>query len=415
MRFGFGHRWVALGLMWTGVALPGCLPVPVMSSCPLECAQGERRCDLEGSGALEECRQASDGCLAFEVVDECPETPGFTCSDSAEGAECVRVECGPGRCVPGVRLGCVSEGSVRLCQDDELDERGCGVDRVVACEGGETCQAGECVESASCPDVGVECSPGERECTADGKLLECMLYTLEAGRACARFEVLADCVELGGVCNDAMASCQVATCDQENARRCGDAGPEECVLSAGVLKWTSLGQCSTSQTCEAGECVCVGDVCTDRDEVVCASDRAGVRECVSRDGCLVYEDSACASGLVCVPKLDDFAECGCPVVDEAVAPLASEGCDPNVSRWSCDRDGNTLECVETPVGCFVWQLNTVCMGGSGGFACRSSGELLSCSPLGMTSEQSCLRPTTIECMTPSLCMDMGDGTAECSM
>ena len=101
---------------------------------------------------------------------------------------------------------------MRVCEDDALDERGCGEDVVVACDDGEACLAGACVESTSCPDVGVECSDGDRTCAADDVLLECVLYARDGGGSCARFEPLADCAELGGVCDRPTRSCQIATC-----------------------------------------------------------------------------------------------------------------------------------------------------------------------------------------------------------
>ncbi|MCB9532060.1 MAG: DUF4215 domain-containing protein [Myxococcales bacterium] len=371
------------------------------------CTPGERRCDgdvpsvcrTDGSGFDAEaacgdderclggvcveraCTPGDEYCAGESIVRCSPDaTPSVFADCSASNAYCDEVptpHCEPWACTPGTSR-CADALSVEEC-----DPRGDGYDAATACDEGEACDDGECVELpclpgtqtcvgplvyATCradgaaPDVATcedgtycrelgdgavtcapqVCTPGDRHCVGDGGLEICD----DRGSG---FTVVVDC-DGDEYCDDAV--CVPRLCVPDAVRCVGE-------YTLGVCD--GRGASETVQGCEADtycdpsgvSAVCVPQVCLPG-ELRCGPD--GVETCDSRgtgfgltepcDDGFTCDANACAP-VICAPSsfecLDDFTIKAC---NERGTDWASVRCE---STRYCD-GGACVPQVCTPEG-----------------------------------------------------------------
>ncbi len=256
----------------------------------------EVACEPDAQTCVGETRVVCDGDGQVEAQEDCAADAAW-CDDSAGGAVCVPRECEP------LATACARDVDQPGTGVVTCDGRGAAWGGAVACDTGELCRDGVCVEST--------CVEGETTCLDDLTL---------------------------GVCDDAGAAFAPSPCAAETfcdgdacVPRVCEPGATRCAAAPGAVErcdeigssWEAFGSCDADSSCVDGACVdrvCVPGAafCTpDGDAATCnadGTDVSGVEPCTWR----------CAAGA-CQPSV-----CGDGIVDAS----SGEACD----------DGNELAC-----------------------------------------------------------------------
>ena len=320
----------------------------------------------------------------------------------------------------GTPAECLGPDSVRICRADSEDSRTCGVPELVFCEQGSVCEDGACV-TEDCPPVGVECTPGDRICSADEQLLECTTRPDADGSMCARYEAVEDCTATGGICDVYLtrAWCIVPDCETEFERRClDDEQFQECEsVGERALQWGPVEQCSSYEVCQDDDCVCAeepGRTGCDVGTLACAPDGKSIEQCIARGECTAFTRmETCATNEVCSTGETGELECIYPVEDTQNPPVVGGGCSTRNAR-SCTGDSTALECRSSLGGSSVWEaLSSPCDDPSVESVCSVLGPV-ECRSITSAQGDTCRVPEQNLCPGSTTCVDLGNGTTECS-
>lgn len=277
----------------------------VASPCGDQCAAACGPCPVGfACNAADQC--APVGCI--------PGCVGKVCGDDGCGGLCGSCSLGQ-LCLGGVCSGCQPSCAGSQCGDD-----GCG-GSCGACDPGSQCSAdGACVCVPDC---------GDKECGDDGCGGLCSVCP--DGFGCG-----------GGTC---VAKC-TDECASVGERACAEGGFKACAQLDGdpCLEWDAPSLCGPSETCKAGDCVCLPS---------CAGAECGDDGCGG--GC-----GTCAPGTTC-----SGGACSATCSDECAAGAVT--CFGNGVRACGQFDADA---------CLDWGPTTPCGAGSacqdGACACQPS-------------------------------------------
>ena len=213
-------------------------------------------------------------------------------------------------CTAGAQQ-CAADGSAQRCQFDAAI--GCTVWSSQTCEGGKSCDKGQC--GSSCQDL---CTAGALRC-ANQNAEQCV----KSGSGCTSWVAGATCDSgRGETCVEGV--CKPTGCIdacKDGAFQCSERGPQVCVKATECTGWQDLAACGSKAMCAQGACrpscptpgelsTCsAGDICTQvTGGAVClpssggggnSKSDAGVRNTDLRDiqanagcGCQVADSSA---------------------------------------------------------------------------------------------------------------------------
>lgn len=246
---------------------------PDDSDCLTGCAVDAQRCL---ANTVERCVEGSDGCLEWQVEQECQSTE-----------QCELGECVP-RCSENCELGskrCRSSSQVQVCEMQ--DDCATWVD-FNTCEDDTSCQpngsCGYCTNGEDHVEACATCGSRERSCV-DGAWSEwtdcppgCIPDTTQGCGACGTQTCSASC-EWGACTNEGV-------CSPGQTRECGQCGTQRC-----------------NNNCQWGSCQNEG-VCTPGSTDSCVA--CGTRTCT--DSCTW---SRCSNQGVCSPgEISGCGNCG---------------------------------------------------------------------------------------------------------
>ena len=325
------------------------------------CTSGDQCAQGACAGTVVDCSGLENPC--FEGVcnpdtGECdlPVEDGLLCSD---GDFCNGVEtCASGVCSAGEPVLCEDDGNdctLDIC-DSLLEQCGVPADDgipcgdVDVCDGGASCQSGQCLPGTPivCEDDGNPCT--EDVCNPENS--ECGIAVADGG----------DC-EDGDLCTGG-DSCQAGVCTPGEAVPCDDANvctDDSCAPDTGCefvpneLDCQDGDQCTIADICVGGECVAGPALdCSDGNECT-------ANTCDSVEGCVVanidngiscgqLEGWTCLEGECHCQLQCDGKECGpdgcggdCGACEAGFAcseeGLCGESCSPNCGGIACGPDG----------------------------------------------------------------------------
>ncbi|MDY0060348.1 MAG: hypothetical protein RBU45_11090 [Myxococcota bacterium] len=377
--------------------------VPVEQPCEEECEEeGSRVCTADGLGFRQCGQYDADSCRELSAVIGC--RPGETCQGGACRAtcrdECLRgarrctdehayAACGdtdddlclewgsPVACDPGERCdngACVDEGEVCADECPELGQTRCDADGVQTCGEADADDCREWTPTVPCPE-GLQCVDGACKAVCRDECLVGEVVCSGAGtRSCGQHD-LDDCRELGPVvpCPEGQ-SCSQGECRQECTDECPELAQRECTLALDAfrtcgrfdeddcLDWSSPSPCAPNERCAAGIC-----------EVVCQDEcRPGARRCLGErwqecgsfdaDVCLEFGgggtcdvDQACLDGYCQVACEDECAEgaidCGAGRGRRTCGNYDADACREWSAPSPCEPHAECLagSCVPRPV------------------------------------------------------------------
>lgn len=180
-----------------------------------DCVELPRDCD-------DTCTPPDTQCTPEGDVEQCADHDGDRCNEFGGAQSCEAGSyCDPdqGLCKETTCTDQCSEGETS-CEDDLIttcaeNAQGC-LDWGPAkeCPQNQSCQAGECVDDATCTD---ECTDGESACTGDGQIRTCV--TDDDADPCTEFAPAQDCPNGGDICRQGECvpenSCQDQCLDGE--------------------------------------------------------------------------------------------------------------------------------------------------------------------------------------------------------
>ncbi len=312
---------------------------------PFACVPGSARCSSEIDGFADRChdpladaewadawrlRLFPDGCFRFGLHERCPERTFCEDCDGPcrAGDDPCRSACDD--CVPGA-VECLDDRRFRRCVEHATFP-GCSVWREEAC-------AERCVGPGDGdPCLRHECEAGARRCGADGTAVEACVDT-EAGRrwspadACDPGEACEDgrCVQGCRSCTPGETRCAAGTPSRGvEACECADADPCSCA-------WVAREDCADLSVCVDGECRMVEGACRDDG---CAP---GERGC---DGARVLECviSGCDVGWTEVEACAERCEGGACVAGPP--PPACDPCDAPGARQCRGGDAHVCAAID---------------------------------------------------------------------
>jgi hypothetical protein len=255
--------------------------------------------DADVCNGVELCDPA-DGCIAGEVMvcDNANICDGLETCDPTEG------------CQAGDPLVCDDE---TLCTDDSCDiDNGCTyVNNTSPCNDGNACTAGDKCKEGSCSDSTPVTCDDENLCTDDscdsveGCVFSNNSLPCNDSNECTTFDACAGSVCIGGpdlACDDGNF-CTDDSCDALLG----------CAHVNNSLDCDDIDQCTTADTCSAGQCIGQDLVCDDGNS--CTNDA-----CDSVTGCS-FEPDADTNGVI-----DDF--------DRPDSPVAGNGWTSHTGTWT---------------------------------------------------------------------------------
>ena len=332
-------------------------------------------CSQTGNPCLQPlCNPETGTCdLAQDEGTPCPD------ADLCNGSEF----CLAGECVVGEPVVCSEDGND--CTEDVcVSETGqCGVPvenglscgEVNVCDGGASCQDGQCTQGE-----GIVCQDDDNQCTED-------VCNPENGQCGIPLDNGSDCDD-ADMCTE-NDTCQDGTCQAGEPLVCDDGNvctndacvpPTGCEFLPNLDDCTDKDQCTDGDVCGAGECVPGPDlICDDQNE--CTENG-----CMAESGCSyqnVADDTSCgelpgwtclAGQCHCVPDCEgkDCGSDGCgDVCGECGQGLACDEqakctCTPDCDGKDCGDDGCGGACGpceiaklcggDTCIPWFVWSL-----------------------------------------------------------
>ncbi|MGK0357889.1 MAG: hypothetical protein ACI9U2_000172 [Bradymonadia bacterium] len=313
-------------------AMQICMGGACPALCEDACVDGARRCDAAGSSV---CGAGEDGCTEWDIPTVCE--PGERCDDGA----CVSNQsaCTDG-CAADGAVECAGEDAIRRCGQYDADP--ClELSDAVPCGGLEVCAEGAC--APSCDDT---CAPAEVRCIAGARVTcgefdgdPCLEWSrpdaCEAGESCDDGR----CIEDIAPCADA---CEVGAirCVPAGVQRCGDQDADPC------LEWMTPVACAVGEVCR-GAGVCEAD-CVDEcamGERRCVNGGVALCNNVDADLCLEFgAPSICPNGQACSDGM-----CTLQCVNDCAA--GQTACAPDGERRCGDFDADDCRDWSSPVPC----------------------------------------------------------------